>query len=100
MGAVHGDDLPKVRDGKGLFDELIDAGRLRIVKRTEGTSTTLLIGRLMSMSKEHIQKSDDICVASPRLVSAEAHTWSRSVSEITAEENRAQNRELSPEAAQ
>jgi ethanolamine-phosphate cytidylyltransferase len=54
--AVHGDDLPKVGGG-GLFDEVMRAGRLRIVKRTEGTSTTELIGRLFSMSREHHIKS-------------------------------------------
>jgi len=53
--AVHGDDLPKVGSG-GLFDEVMQAGRLRIVKRTEGMSTTELIGRLMSMSREHQMK--------------------------------------------
>eukprot|EP00929_Paragymnodinium_shiwhaense_P089289 TRINITY_DN49454_c0_g1_i1.p1 TRINITY_DN49454_c0_g1~~TRINITY_DN49454_c0_g1_i1.p1 ORF type:complete len:499 (-),score=107.53 TRINITY_DN49454_c0_g1_i1:112-1608(-) len=54
--AVHGDDLPTVTDGKGLFDELIAAKRLLVVKRTEGTSTTVLIGRLLSMSKDHLQR--------------------------------------------
>eukprot|EP00931_Biecheleriopsis_adriatica_P107447 TRINITY_DN81790_c0_g1_i1.p1 TRINITY_DN81790_c0_g1~~TRINITY_DN81790_c0_g1_i1.p1 ORF type:complete len:489 (-),score=112.33 TRINITY_DN81790_c0_g1_i1:77-1486(-) len=52
--AVHGDDLPKVPGGGGLFDEVQAAGRLHVVKRTEGTSTTMLIGRLLSMSKEHL----------------------------------------------
>lgn len=42
---VHGDDLPKTFDGMGLLDEANAAGRLLIVKRTEGTSTTMLIGR-------------------------------------------------------
>lgn len=57
--AVHGDDLPKVGGG-GLFDEVMQAGRLKIVKRTEGMSTTELIGRLMSMSREHqIKASTD-----------------------------------------
>jgi len=55
--AVHGDDLPKTSDGSGLFDEVIAAKRLRIVKRTEGTSTTVLIGRLLSMSKQHLLRS-------------------------------------------
>jgi ethanolamine-phosphate cytidylyltransferase len=64
--AVHGDDLPKVGSG-GLFDEVMRAGRLRIVKRTEGTSTTELIGRLMSMSREHLLKSNS---PSQALVSA------------------------------
>lgn len=50
--AVHGDDLPSGPGGGGLFDEVAAAGRLRIVKRTEGTSTTTLIGKLLSASKE------------------------------------------------
>jgi len=91
--AVHGDDLPQVTDGTGLFDELQMAGRLHIVKRTEGTSTTALIGRLMSMSKEHLQKrgaeeivtnptlaSEEAALASPKVqpsaaASAEAPMW-------------------------
>ncbi len=32
---------------------LRDAGRLRIVKRTEGVSTTDLVGRLLLMTKTH-----------------------------------------------
>lgn len=55
--AVHGDDLPKTSDGSGLFDEVIAAERLRTVKRTEGTSTTILIGRLLSMSQQHLLRS-------------------------------------------
>eukprot|EP00747_Dinoflagellata_sp_TGD_P187405 gnl/TRDRNA2_/TRDRNA2_45043_c0_seq1.p1 gnl/TRDRNA2_/TRDRNA2_45043_c0~~gnl/TRDRNA2_/TRDRNA2_45043_c0_seq1.p1 ORF type:complete len:459 (-),score=81.54 gnl/TRDRNA2_/TRDRNA2_45043_c0_seq1:94-1470(-) len=69
--AVHGDDLPRVTDGTGLFDELIAAKRLHIVKRTEGTSTTVLIGRLLSMSKEHLQKSEDQAMPAGCLVSEE-----------------------------
>lgn len=67
--AVHGDDLPKVGGG-GLFDEVMRAGRLRIVKRTEGTSTTELIGRLMSMSREHHTKSAAGEAGSQTLVSS------------------------------
>eukprot|EP00928_Gymnodinium_smaydae_P030386 TRINITY_DN22622_c0_g2_i1.p1 TRINITY_DN22622_c0_g2~~TRINITY_DN22622_c0_g2_i1.p1 ORF type:complete len:501 (-),score=63.32 TRINITY_DN22622_c0_g2_i1:74-1576(-) len=52
--AVHGDDLPRGVHGGGLFDEVMKAGRLRIVKRTEGVSSTSVIGRLMWMSKEHL----------------------------------------------
>eukprot|EP00445_Apocalathium_hangoei_P012444 CAMPEP_0203869778 /NCGR_PEP_ID=MMETSP0359-20131031/17900_1 /ASSEMBLY_ACC=CAM_ASM_000338 /TAXON_ID=268821 /ORGANISM="Scrippsiella Hangoei, Strain SHTV-5" /LENGTH=473 /DNA_ID=CAMNT_0050788437 /DNA_START=18 /DNA_END=1439 /DNA_ORIENTATION=- len=57
--AVHGDDLPRVATGAGLFDEVQAAGRLKIVKRTEGTSTTILIGRLMSMSNDHLMRTQD-----------------------------------------
>jgi ethanolamine-phosphate cytidylyltransferase len=51
---VHGDDLPlDAKTGKHAYSEVQDAGRLRIVKRTECVSTTEIIGRLLSMSKEH-----------------------------------------------
>lgn len=81
--AVHGDDLPCTTDGTGLYDELLAAGRLRIVKRTEGTSTTALIGRLLSMSKEHLMKtSQEERVLSPTRVSEGAALgWNRTFSQ-------------------
>jgi len=45
---VHGDDLPVASGSdKHAYSELEEAGRLRIVKRTEGVSTTDLVGRLL-----------------------------------------------------
>lgn len=45
---VHGDDLPvAVGSTKHAYWDLQQAGRLRIVKRTEGVSTTDLVGRLL-----------------------------------------------------
>lgn len=72
--AVHGDDLPKVPGGGGLFDEVMAAGRMHIVKRTEGTSTTMLIGRLLSMSKDHLlsRRADEEPPTTPQLVSEES----------------------------
>lgn len=73
--AVHGDDLPASADGGGLLDEVMAAGRLRIVKRTEGTSTTTLIGRLLSASKDHLLSrtaADRALPSAPRLISEEA----------------------------
>ena len=37
-----------------MYDTVIEANRFQMIKRTEGTSTTVLIGRLLSMSKEHL----------------------------------------------
>ena len=51
--SFHGDDMPVNSDGVGAYDAIRDAGRLKIVKRTEGVSTTDFIGRLLSLSKEH-----------------------------------------------
>jgi len=44
--AVHGDDL------SDTFKEVSDAGRLRVVKRTEGISTTDIVGRLLLITQE------------------------------------------------
>jgi len=50
---VHGDDLPvAVGASKHAYWELQEAGRLRIVKRTEGVSTTDLVGRLLLATTE------------------------------------------------
>jgi ethanolamine-phosphate cytidylyltransferase len=48
---VHGDDMPVNAQGVCAYDEMRLAGRLRIIKRTEGVSTTDLIGRLLTMSR-------------------------------------------------
>ena len=37
--SVHGDDMPTNEYGVGAYDAIRDAGRLKIVKRTEGVST-------------------------------------------------------------
>jgi ethanolamine-phosphate cytidylyltransferase len=50
---VHGDDISTTADGKDAFAELKAAGRMKIVKRTEGVSTTDLVGRLLLMTKNH-----------------------------------------------
>lgn len=40
-------------DGKDAYAEVKEAGRMKIVKRTEGVSTTDLVGRLLLMTKNH-----------------------------------------------
>mmetsp|Transcript_67563 Transcript_67563/g.188531 ORF Transcript_67563/g.188531 Transcript_67563/m.188531 type:complete len:459 (+) Transcript_67563:66-1442(+) len=51
---VHGDDMPVNAQGVCAYDEMKHAGKLRIVKRTEGVSTTDLIGRLLTLSRDHL----------------------------------------------
>ncbi|CAE7241602.1 Pcyt2, partial [Symbiodinium necroappetens] len=48
---IHGDDMPVNAQGVCAYDEMRIAGRLRIIKRTEGVSTTDLIGRLLTLSR-------------------------------------------------
>lgn len=50
---VHGDDMSTTADGKDAYAEVKEAGRMKIVKRTEGVSTTDLVGRLLLMTKNH-----------------------------------------------
>jgi len=50
---IHGDDMPVNSQGVCAYDEMRLAGRLRIVKRTEGVSTTDMIGRLLTLSRQH-----------------------------------------------
>merc|ERR1719253_640301 len=49
---IHGDDMPVNSQGVCAYDEMRLAGRLRIVKRTEGVSTTDMIGRLLTLSRQ------------------------------------------------
>lgn len=44
---VHGDDVSIDLDGRNSYQEIIDAGRFRVVKRTESISTTDLVGRML-----------------------------------------------------
>jgi ethanolamine-phosphate cytidylyltransferase len=50
---VHGDDPCLDADGNDVFATSKAAGKYREIKRTEGVSTTDLVGRMLLMSKEH-----------------------------------------------
>eukprot|EP00929_Paragymnodinium_shiwhaense_P049572 TRINITY_DN24_c0_g1_i1.p1 TRINITY_DN24_c0_g1~~TRINITY_DN24_c0_g1_i1.p1 ORF type:complete len:432 (+),score=105.31 TRINITY_DN24_c0_g1_i1:62-1357(+) len=49
---IHGDDMPTNSQGVCAYDGMRDAGKLRIIKRTEGVSTTDLIGRLLTLARQ------------------------------------------------
>lgn len=61
---VHGDDLATSPDGSDVYDEVRNAGRMRVVKRSTGISTTDLVGRLLLMTKEHHVRGADAQAAS------------------------------------
>ena len=48
---AHGDDLIFKEDGSNVYSEFIDAGRFVMFKRTEGISSTDIVGRLLLMTK-------------------------------------------------
>ena len=49
---VHGDD-PCIVDGKDVYASAKKRGRYRSIPRTEGVSTTDIVGRMLLMTKEH-----------------------------------------------
>ncbi|XP_077427137.1 ethanolamine-phosphate cytidylyltransferase isoform X1 [Vanacampus margaritifer] len=56
---VHGDDITLTVDGKDTYDEVKRAGRYRECKRTQGVSTTDLVGRMLLMTKSHHSNMDN-----------------------------------------
>jgi len=56
---VHGDDIVIASDGTDTYHAVKEAGRFRTVPRTEGVSTTQLVGRMLLFSKEHHQGYKD-----------------------------------------
>ena len=65
ISASMGMTCPVNSQGFCAYDEMRNAGRLRIIKRTEGVSTTDLIGRLLTLSRN--QPSDLGGAASPTM---------------------------------
>eukprot|EP00804_Cyclotella_cryptica_P001318 CCRYP_020304-RD/>CCRYP_020304-RD protein AED:0.20 eAED:0.20 QI:262/1/0.66/1/1/1/3/0/486 len=49
---VHGDD-PCIVDGKDVYAAAKKRGRYRSIPRTEGVSTTDIVGRMLLMTKDH-----------------------------------------------
>jgi ethanolamine-phosphate cytidylyltransferase len=54
---VHGDDMPLNADGTTIYDEIKAENRLKIIKRTEGVSTTGLLGRILEILDEKVHNS-------------------------------------------
>lgn len=45
--------IPNKETGKEMYDEFRQVGRLKVFKRTQGVSTTDIVGRLLLLTKEH-----------------------------------------------
>jgi len=60
---IHGDDIPYNSEGRCAYDEIIAANKLKIIKRTEGVSTTDLVGRLLLLTRDHLDDPDAKAVA-------------------------------------
>lgn len=67
----HGDDIAKDGSGQDSYYEIKKAGRIKTFKRTEGISTTDIVGRLLLMTKTHISPNEDEDVIRIRKMSGE-----------------------------
>lgn len=52
---VHGDD-PCIVDGRDVYEAARKAGKFKTIPRTEGISTTDIVGRLLLATKDHHQE--------------------------------------------
>jgi ethanolamine-phosphate cytidylyltransferase len=53
---VHGDD-PCIVDGRDVYEDSKKRGLFRSIPRTEGVSTTDIVGRMLYLSRDHHDKS-------------------------------------------
>ncbi|XP_078483354.1 ethanolamine-phosphate cytidylyltransferase isoform X6 [Ciona intestinalis] len=56
---VHGDDISILADGSDAYKTIKDAGRYREVQRTQGVSTTDVVGRMLLLTKTHHKREGD-----------------------------------------
>jgi len=54
---IHGDD-PCIVDGKDVYETAKRAGKFRTIPRTEGVSTTDILGRMLVLTKDHHLKAE------------------------------------------
>ncbi|XP_064599915.1 ethanolamine-phosphate cytidylyltransferase-like [Liolophura sinensis] len=55
---VHGDDITTTADGTDTYHLVKKAGKYKECKRTEGVSTTDLVGRMLLLTRSHHQIED------------------------------------------
>jgi len=55
---VHGDDITMTADGTDTYHLVKSAKRYKECKRTQGVSTTNLVGRMLLLSKDHMQRGE------------------------------------------
>jgi len=55
---VHGDDITMTADGTDTYHMVKSAGRYKECFRTQGVSTTDLVGRMLLLTKGHLQQGD------------------------------------------
>lgn len=60
---VHGDDITMTADGTDTYHIVKAAGRYKECQRTQGVSTTNLVGRMLMLTRDHLQRGErEYCV--------------------------------------
>src|SRR4051812_30711497 len=54
---VHGEDITTDEFGNDSYAAVKSAGRYETIKRSEGVSTTEIVGRMILMSKDHFSSN-------------------------------------------
>lgn len=57
---AHGDDPVFAADGSDSYGPFKEAGRFKLFKRTEGISTTDIVGRLLLLSKDKERRLSNV----------------------------------------
>lgn len=70
---VHGDD-PCIVDGKDVYQAAKDSGHFRSIPRTEGVSTTDIVGRMLLLTTEHHCMPPEATVDTPTRKLSAAHS--------------------------
>lgn len=54
---VHGEDITTDENGNDVYAEAKDTGRYKTISRTQGVSTTDIVGRMILRTKEHLNSN-------------------------------------------
>jgi ethanolamine-phosphate cytidylyltransferase len=79
---VHGNDITLDADGEDTYRFVKTAGRYRECQRTEGVSTTDLVGRMLLLTRQHHQQHDSDRAGSYSLASAAATNQANGKSKV------------------
>lgn len=67
---VHGDDPCIGKDGQDVYAAVKEQGRFRTVKRTEGVSSTDIVGRMLLCTRDHHLDASGNATSPPLLVNS------------------------------
>lgn len=85
---THGDDITSDANGEDSYRFVKRAGRMKIVPRTKGISTTDLVGRMLDSTKEHFVNSlEDVIQGKERSETGSGEEVGRLLREYAACEN-------------